>query len=403
MYTLIRGGFNMYISERLKEMPFGGLYEIFGKANKLEESGKKLIHMEIGRPDFISPDTAIQEAKAALDRGEVHYTAVQGITPLLEAISEKEKRRHGLEYSAENEIVVTAGACEGLTAVFLSLLDPGDEVIAFGPYFPAYYEQSLLCNFKLIELEMSMEDNWKLDVDKLKKLITPKTKMILINSPNNPAGYILSQEDLNILAEIAKEKDLLIVSDECYDEFTYSYKNDSIAKIEGMKERTLVVKSTSKSFAMTGWRVGYVMGPAEIIKYISKIHQNMSTCATSFAQFGAARAFNEADDFIDNMVNTFEERGDYFYEKLKEIKGLKIAKPKGAFYMFPDISSYGRTEFEIVDILLEEAGVVAVPGSFFGKSGQGHIRLAYCRSMEELEEAANNMKKVLESLDTEGE
>ncbi|MDO5714029.1 MAG: pyridoxal phosphate-dependent aminotransferase [Tissierellia bacterium] len=388
----------MYISKKFREMPFGGLYEIFGKANKIEATGKKLIHMEMGRPDFVSPDIAIEAVKESLHRGEVHYTEMEGVPPLRKAIAEKEERRHGLKYSPEDEIVVTSGACEALASVFLSFLDPGDEVIVFGPYFSAYYEQSLLFNFNLIELELKMDDQWKLDINQLKELITPKTKMILINSPNNPAGYILKDEELEMLANIAKEHDLLVVSDECYDEFSYIGDLKSIATIEGMRERTLVVKSTSKSFSMTGWRIGYVLAPAEFCKYISKAHQNMSTCSTSFAQYGAVKAFQEGDAFIDHMVSTFEERGNYFYEKLSNIEGLEILKPQGAFYFFPKITNYGKSEFEIIDILLEEAGVVGVPGTFFGKSGEGHIRLAYCRSMEELEEAATNMKRVLESL-----
>lgn len=388
----------MYISKKFENMQFGGLYEIFKTATDLESTGKQLVHMEIGRPDFVSPDIAIQAVKESLDRGEVHYTEVEGPQALREAIVEKEKRRHNLDYCPNDELVVTAGACEALSSIFVAFLDPGDEVVVLGPYFSAYTEQAQLFGFKLVELELKMENEWKLEVEKLKELITPRTKMILVNSPNNPGGYILSREELQKIADIAKEHDLLVISDECYDEFTYGSEHISIAQIDGMRDRTLVVKSTSKSFSMTGWRIGYVLTPNKFKKYINKVHQNMSTCASSFAQFGAVKAFTDGDDFIDNMVDTFEKRGDYFYDAISKIDGLEIVKPKGAFYMFPKITNYNKDDFEMADILLRQAGVVSVPGSFFGKSGKGHIRLAYCRSMEELETAAKNMKKVLENL-----
>ncbi|MDO5037301.1 MAG: pyridoxal phosphate-dependent aminotransferase [Tissierellia bacterium] len=388
-----------FINDRFKGMSFGGLYEIFAKATELEKTGKKLVHMEIGRPDFISPQIAIEESKKALDQGHVHYTPVQGIPELRQAIVDKEKRRHGLDYSAEDEIVVTAGACEALASVFFTILEDGDEVIGLGPYFTAYYEQSLICNFKFVEMQLKIEDGWKLDLEELRGLITPRTKAILINSPNNPAGYILSQEELEYIADLAKEHDLMVISDDCYDEFVYEGQAPSIAKIEGMRERTLVVKSTSKSFSMTGWRVAYVMAPSIYIKYINKVHQNLSTCATSFAQYGASYAFNEADEFIDDMVGEFKKRGDFIYQELSKIERLDLVKPQGAFYLFPKITKFGMSEEDFCDYILEEAGVVGVPGSNFGKSGAGHIRLAYCRTMEELEMAAENLKIALDKLE----
>lgn len=387
------------LSKRVENMPFGGLYEIFAKANKIEqERGIKLVHMEMGRPDFDSPEIAKEAAYQALKDGHVHYTEVNGIPELRKAISEREARRHNLHYDAESEIIVTAGACEALTSLFFTLLNPGDEIIIPGPYFSAYYEQAVIGQYSLVELEMSMDNGWQINLDRLEELRTDKTKAILINSPNNPAGYILSKEEQQKILDFAEKYDLWIISDECYDDFYYEGENPSISLLDGARERTFVVKSASKSYSMTGWRIGYAMGPAEVMKYASKVHQNMSTCATSFAQYGAVVAYRDADDFIDNMVSTFKERGDFFYERLSQIKGLEVLKPRGAFYMFPKITSYGLSESEIIDLLLEEAGVVGVPGSSFGKSGKGHIRLAYCRSMEELERAATNMKKVLENL-----
>lgn len=385
-------------SERMKQMQFGGLYEIFVQANKLESQGKKIIHMEIGRPDFDSPTFAKEFVKSALDKGEVHYTDINGIGPLRKAICDKEKRRKGLDYDPESEISVTAGACEAISCCMLALMDMGDEIIAPSPFFSAYPEQAIIAGVNLVEVPVKMSDNWQMRVEDIEEKITPKTKMLLINSPNNPAGYVLDRENLNKIADIAKKHDLIVISDECYDEFNYEDEHVSIATLPGMRERTLVVKSTSKSFSMTGWRIGYVLGPAEIIKYVNKVHQNFSTCATSFAQWGAVEAFNNGDEFIDNMVKEFKKRGDYFYDALSKIDGLEIIKPRGAFYAFPDISKLKITDKEFASFLMEEAGVVGVPGSAFGQAGINNIRFAYCRSIEEVQEAGEKIKLAVEKL-----
>lgn len=388
----------MVVSNRIKDIRFGGLYDIFSQASELERTGKRLIHMEIGRPDFTSPKCSIECVKDSLDAGQVHYTAVQGIYELREAVSDREKRRQNLCYMPENEIVITAGACEALTATFLGLLDPGDEIIIPGPFFSAYEEIALFAQVKIKELPLSVENEWSIDMDRLNGMITDKTKGILINSPNNPAGYVFSHEELKKIADIAIENNIFVISDETYDEFFYGEKVESIAGLEGMRDRTIVVKSASKLFSMTGWRIGYLMGNEKTLKYLNKIHQNLSTCATSFAQYGAVQAYRQEDSFVEKMVGVFKERRDYFFKELNSIDGFELVKPEGAFYMFPKVSNLGLTSREFCDILMNKAGVVAVPGDFFGESGRGYIRLAYCRSMEELETAAMNIKKIVENL-----
>lgn len=385
-------------NDRLEAMPFGGLYEIFAKANKLEEQGKRIIHMEIGRPDFDSPDFAKEAVKKALDKGQVHYTDVNGIEPLRRAIIEKEERRFGLKYDYETEISVMAGAAEAIGVIMLTMMNPGDEIICPSPYFSAYKEQALIAGVKLVEVPVLMADNWQLNIEEIKNRITSKSKMLLINSPNNPAGYVLSKENLEKIADLAKAHDLIVISDECYDEFIYGEKHVSISTLDDMRDRTLVVKSTSKSFSMTGWRIGYVMGPANAIKYINKVHQNFSTCATAFAQWGAVEAFKNGDEFIDSMVKEFKRRGDYLYEAFTKIDGLKMVKPKGAFYAFPDITAFGMSEKDFCNFLMEEAGVVGVPGTSFGDYGKGHVRLAYCRSYEDIVEACDKIKNALGKL-----
>ena len=385
-------------NKRLEAMPFGGLYEIFTKANKLEAQGKRIIHMEIGRPDYDSPDFAKEAVKKALDRGQVHYTDVNGIEPLRKAICNKEKRRFGLEYDYETEISVMSGAAEAIGVIMLTMMNPGEEIIVPSPFFSAYREQALIAGVKLVEVPVRMEDNWQLNVEEIEKRITQNTTMLLINTPNNPAGYVLDRDNLEKIANLAKERDLIVISDECYDEFIYGEEHVSISTLDDMRDRTLVVKSTSKQFSMTGWRIGYVLGPANAIKYINKVHQNFSTCATAFAQWGAVEAFNNGDSFIEDMVKEFKRRGDYLYEAFTKIDGLKIVKPKGAFYAFPDITAFGMDEREFCNYLMEEAGVVGVPGTSFGEYGKGHIRLAYCCSYEDVVEACEKIKIALEKL-----
>lgn len=290
------------------------------------------------------------------------------------------------------------GASEALMATFLAYMNPGEDIIIPSPYFPLYHEQALVAGINITDYPLTSEDGWAFRPEELEKRITANTKAILINSPNNPAGYVISSGDLEKLALLAKKHDLLVISDECYDEFVYSGSQKSISTLPGMKERTVVIKSTSKSFSMTGWRVGYAMGPKDIIKYIGKVHQDMSTCCNSFAQWGAARAFIECDNFTEEMRSEFEKRGKVFYELLSDIRGLKVMKPEGAFYMYPEVSAVGMTDKEFSQYILEEAGVVGAPGSSFGSKNGNYIRLAYCRSMKEIEEAGIGIKRAVEKL-----
>lgn len=385
-------------NERLEVMPFGGLYEIFAQANRLEAKGRRIIHMEIGRPDFDSPEFAKEAVKEALDRQQVHYTDVNGVEGLRKAICGKEKRRFGLDYDWETEITVMSGAAEAIGVIMLTMMNFGEEIIVPSPFFSAYKEQSLIAGVKLVEVQVRQEDNWELNIEEISRRITDKTRMLLINSPNNPAGYVLNRENLEKIADLAKERDLIVISDECYDEFIYGEKHVSISTLPDMRERTLVVKSTSKSFSMTGWRIGYVLGPANAIRYINKVHQNFSTCATAFAQWGAIAAFERGDEFIANMVREFERRGNLLFDALSGIDGMEIVKPKGAFYALPDIRAYRMDESSFCSYLMEEAGVVGVPGSAFGEYGKGHIRLAYCRSFEDIKEAGEKIKMAVERL-----
>ncbi|MGM0397103.1 MAG: pyridoxal phosphate-dependent aminotransferase [Bacillota bacterium] len=387
------------INERCQKFSFkGGLYDVFQKAMNLEAQGKSIIHMEIGKPDFDSPQIAKEAAKKALDDGFVHYTEMAGIMPLREAISNKYRRDHGLDYNPENEIVVTAGACEAIGIIMLGMMEPGDEIIIPSPFFTAYAEQAIIANVNIVEVPLKMENKFSLKASDISDKITEKTKIILINTPHNPTGAIMEEEDLKEIAKLAIEKDLLVISDETYDQFLFSGKHVSIAGMPGMRERTIVVNSASKTFSMTGWRIGYLMGPAEYLKYLNKVHQNFSTCATSFAQVGAAEAYNNGDQFTKDMLKEFERRGKLVYESLKDVKGLKLLEPKGAFYVFINIEELRMEEGDFCDYILEEAGVAIVPGSSFGKYGKGFVRLCYACSYEQIQDAMDRIKKAVGKL-----
>jgi len=387
------------INERCQKFNFkGGLYDVFQKALNLEAQGRSIIHMEIGKPDFDSPQIAKDAAKKALDQGIVHYTEMAGIMPLREAITAKYKRDHGLDYSPENEIVVTAGACEAIGIIMLGMMEQGDEIIIPSPFFSAYSEQAIIADVNVVEVPLKMENNFSLKAADIAGKITDKTKIILINTPHNPTGAIMEEDDLRDIAKLAIEKDLLVISDETYDQFLFSGKHVSIASLPGMRERTIVVNSASKTFSMTGWRIGYLMGPAWMLKYLNKVHQNFSTCATSFAQVGAAEAYNNGDQFTVDMLKEFERRGKLVYESLKDVKGLRLLEPKGAFYVFINIEELGMDEGDFCDYILEEAGVAIVPGSSFGKYGKGFVRLCYACSYEQIEDAMGRIKKAVEKL-----
>ncbi len=387
------------VNECMKNIEMsGGLYEIFQKSLKMEQQGRKIYHLEIGKPDFDSPEDAKNAAIEALKQGFVHYTAMSGIDELRRAIAEKEYRENNIVADPNNEIMVTAGACEALISIMLSILDPGDELIIPSPYFSAYNDMAIISGVKIVEVPLKFENGFALDVNDIVDKITDNTKAILINTPHNPTGAIVELEDLEKIAKLSIEKDLLVISDETYDQFLFDGKHVSIYTLDGMKERTIVINSTSKTFSMTGWRVGYAIGPAHMIQYLNKVHQNMSTCACSFVQVGAAYAFTNGKSFTKNMVKEFRKRRDVVVNGLSKIDKIQFVVPKGAFYIFPRIKDLNMSSIEFCNRLLDETGIAVVPGNAFGDNGEGFIRLAYAQSEEELEESMVILKDFVEKL-----
>lgn len=374
----------------------GGIREILSRANELEKEGRSIIHMEIGRPDFDSPACAKEAVKSALDSGDVHYTNMQGTEELREAVAEKYRMENRMQVDAQRGVVITNGAMEAITASLLTILDPGDEIIVPSPYFSAYADEIALTGAVMVNVPTSMERGFALSVDDIAEAITPRTKAILINTPNNPSGAVLTRGNLEEIAALAISKDLLVISDECYEKFLYEGEHVSIGSFKGMEERTVTVSAASKTWSMTGWRIGWAVSPEEMTPYLNKCHQNLTTCANSFAQAGVTAAFAHADGDVKKMIAEYGRRRDMVAQWIGRIEGFEAIKPSGAFYAFPRISSLNMDGFKFCSWLLENAGVSVVPGEVFGAAG--HIRIAYCREYDYIEEGMRRIKEAVDGL-----
>ena len=365
----------MDASERIRTLSYeGGIREISERAAVLEKAGQDIVHFEIGQPDSDSPQSAKDAAIDALRRGKVAYTPRAGVPELRRALAAMEEAR-GVRCSWE-DVVVTCGAVEALMTVFLAALDPGDEVIIPTPAFPAYFDQVRLCSAVPVSAPTAGDP----DVDAIERLVTDKTRLVVLNSPCNPTGHVISPECNARLFDLAERRGLLLVSDECYADFIYEGRHESIAAIPDARNRVFVVSSLSKPLSMTGWRIGYVLCPPAFRPFITKAHQILTTCACSFAQAGAVAGLSSLKETTASMRTEYRERRKIVLDGLSVCDGLKIIPPSGAFYAFPDISSPGVSSMGFCTELLEKEGVAMVPGDAFG--APGHVRIAYTTSKE---------------------
>lgn len=371
----------------------GGIREILRRAEQLEADGKSIIHMELGRPDFDSPECAKEAAVAALRGGQVHYTDMAGTAELRWALAEKYRAENGMSVDGDKNFIITAGANEALAATFLTLLEPGDEVIVPTPYFSAYADQIAIAGGVIREVPTTIDNGFRLQVADLERAISAKTKVILLNTPNNPSGAVLTRKDLEAIAEVAIRNDIWVISDECYEKFLYEGEHVSIASLPGMKERTVTVSAASKTWSMTGWRIGWVLSPEAMTPYVNKCHQNLTTCANSFAQAGVVEAIKSADGDVRTMVAEYKRRRDMVMSWLGKIDKFEAITPNGAFYAFPKIEKLGMGGLDFCTWLLEESGVSTVPGEAFGSPG--YIRIAYCRSYDYIDEG---MRRIAEAV-----
>jgi len=366
-----------------------GIRVIWEKTQQIPD----VVRMEIGEPDFDTPDHIKQAAKEALDQGFTHYTSSSGIPELRRAIARKMKAENNVDVNPDGEVVVTAGACNAISLAISATLDPGDEVLIPDPGWPHYGPTVRLAGGVPIGYSLLEENMFSLDVDDVRKKITNKTKMVIINTPNNPTGSVLERKTLEELADLAVEHDLFILSDEVYEKFVFdNNRHFSIASLPGMNERTITVNALSKTYAMTGWRVGYAVGREDVISEMIKINLFNNTCANSIAQKAAAAALEGPQNCIEQMVGEYKQRRDYVVKGLNEIDGVVCQKPAGAFYVFPNISGLKMPSFDAALYLLENAKVATVPGSAFGEFGENHLRLSYTTAIE-------NIAKALERID----
>ena len=385
-------------ASRMEALPFSEIRVMMEKATQMQKNGEDVIHMEIGRPDFDTPQVIKEAANQALANGNVFYTSNYGTPELRQAIADKLKRDNGIDYKAE-EILVTIGVGEGTYAAVAAFTEPGDEILVPDPVWLNYIHVPHFFGAVPVSYKLREENDYQIDLDEIEGLITSKTRMLVINTPGNPTGVVQSRETLEKLAEIAKKHDLIVVSDEIYEKLVYDgAKHVSIAALPGMKERTITLNGFSKCYSMTGWRLGYVAAPVEFIKAMVRVHAYINTCAPSFVQEAGITALEKAEPDVQEMVKEYQRRRDYTVSAINAIDGLSCKTPGGAFYIFVNIKKLGKTSAEMADYLLDTAKIAAVPGSAFGPQGEGYIRLSYACSYERIVEAMDRLKKAVEAL-----
>ncbi|MBV7336929.1 aminotransferase class I/II-fold pyridoxal phosphate-dependent enzyme [Chloroflexi bacterium TSY] len=382
------------LSRRVQSVPPSAIRRYFDIAATMEN----VISLGIGEPDFVTPRPILDAGIASLQRGQTAYTSNAGIMELREAVAHMLSNRYGARaYDPENEVLITVGVSEAMSLVMQAILDPGDEVIVPQPCFVSYTASIQLASGVVIDLPTYAQDNFCVQASAIEQLITPRTKAILIGFPNNPTGAVMDRNGLMQIAQIAERHNLIVISDEIYDRLVYSdHEHVMFAALPGMAERTVHLGGMSKDYAMTGWRVGYAVGPADLIGAMRKIHQYLIMSASTTGQEAALVALTdpEAEESVQSMVNRYDERRKLIVNGLNEI-GLDCFEPKGAFYAFPSVEKTGMNEHEFAERLLREEEVAVIPGSGFGKSGEGHVRCAYAASKENIEIALERMYRFM--------
>jgi aspartate aminotransferase len=372
-------------------------FEAAARARALEATGRSVVHLEIGEPDFDTAANIREAAKSALDRGATHYTPTVGIPELRSAIAADATARKGFAVTADR-VVVTPGGKPVMFYAIMALVGEGDEVIYPDPGFPIYESMASYVGGRAVPLPIRQENGFRLDPDELASLVTPRTRLLIINSPANPTGGVLTREDLERIAAIAREHDLTVLADEIYGRILYEGEHVSIASLPDMAERTIVLDGFSKTYAMTGWRLGYAIVPEPLVTPFSRLLVNSVSCTNAATQWAGVEALTGPQDSVDAMVAELRIRRDLVVAGLNAIPGVRCLLPAGAFYVFPDISATGLTGAELTERLLHQGGVSALAGTAFGRVGRDHLRLSYANSRENLEEAIVRMRKVIEPL-----
>ena len=381
-----------FTSDKVKSIKPSGIRKFFDIANSIEDC----ISLGVGEPDFETPWHIAEEGIYSLEKGRTFYTSNQGLVELRQEIARWNKRKYGLDYTKE-EIIVTCGGSEAIDIALRACINPGDEVIVLDPSYVCYEPDVLLAGGVPVRIRLKNENQFRLTPEELEEAITDKTKILMLNYPNNPTGAIMKKEDLQRLLPIIVQHDLLVITDEIYSELTYEGEHVSIASLPHMKERTIVINGFSKTFSMTGWRLGYCMGPLPIMEQVKKIHQFVIMSSPTLSQYAGIEALRNGDDDIKRMKKEYDKRRKYLLKEFARL-GLPCFEPKGAFYIFPCIASFKMSSEEFATKLLEKEHVVVVPGTAFGESGEGFVRISYAYSLEALKEAIKRIERFLRSL-----
>jgi aminotransferase len=380
-----------YLSKRVAGLKPSGIRKFFDIAATM----KDVISLGIGEPDFTTPEPILQAGIRSLQNGETHYTSNRGKIELRQAIASNLKNLYGVSYNPENEIIATVGVSEALYLTMVAILDPGDEVIIPTPCFVSYQAEVILAGGLPVEIPSKIENNFQLDPAEVRAAITPKTKVIFVGYPSNPTGAVAERETLLEVAKIAEEHNLLIISDEIYDRLVYGFEHVCVPALDdGIKRRTILLGGFSKDYAMTGWRIGYACGPADIIKGLVRIHQYTIMSAPTTAQDAAVEALKSGNKYVEEMVAEYDRRRKLLVSGLNRL-GLQTFEPRGAFYAFPNIQASGMNDETFAETLLKEEGVAVVPGNAFGPGGDGFVRACYATSYEKLEEALRRMERFM--------
>ncbi|TKJ29864.1 MAG: aspartate aminotransferase [Chloroflexi bacterium B3_Chlor] len=372
-------------------------FEVLARARALEAQGREIIHLEIGEPDFDTPSNIVEAAGTALYEGYTHYCPSAGIPELREAIAECTSETRGIEVRPE-QVVVTPGAKPIMFFSILALVEEGDEVLYPNPGFPIYESMINFVGAKPVPLVLEEERGFRFDVSQLEEKVSPRTKMIIMNTPQNPTGGVLTREDLEAIAEVAQKHDLMVLSDEVYERIIYEGEHVSFLSLPGAQERTILLNGFSKTYAMTGWRLGYGVMPEELAVHISRLMTNSNSCTASFTQWAGIEALRGPQDASYEMVQEFKRRRDVIVPGLNAIEGIRCATPKGAFYVFPNVEGTGMNERDFADYSMEEAGVAVLAGTSFGEHGRGFVRMSYANSVENIKKAVANIEAALSRL-----
>lgn len=381
------------LSQKVMSIQPSGIRKFFDIASEMED----VVSLGVGEPDFDTPWHIRDEGIYSLEKGRTFYTSNSGLKPLREEISRYLNRRYHLNYDPLHEILVTVGGSEGIDIALRAMLDPGDEVLIPQPCYVSYLPCVTLADGVPVTIELKEENEFRLTKEELLEKITDKTKILVLPFPNNPTGAVMRREDLEAIAEVIIEHDLYVLSDEIYSELTYQGDHVSIASLPGMRERTLTINGFSKSYAMTGWRLGYICGPQEIVAQMTKIHQFAIMCAPTTSQYAAVEALRNGDADVSKMRESYNQRRRFLMHAFEEM-GLKCFEPFGAFYVFPCIKEFGLTSDEFAMRLLEEEHVAVVPGTAFGDCGEGFLRISYAYSIDDLKIALKRLERFIQRL-----